>query len=451
MDRDDTAGPRLPPADLTHLAPAPRRSAALSEPHEPDAHHDAGTAATAGATPAIGDVLGGKYRIDSVIARGGMSVIYRATHLELERQVAVKVLPTEASALPEYVARLKREALAASRIRSEHVVRVFDFGELSPGRTPYLVMEYLVGADLATVLARQGPLPAQLAVTCILQSCEALAEAHAMNVVHRDLKPANLFLTTTIDDRPCIKVLDFGISRMTRHVALSPLTDPGMVLGTPSYMAPEQMEASDLVDARTDIWALGAILYELLVGRPPYAGDALPQIFMQIARSRTPRPSEAQSGVGPELDAIVAKCLGICPKRRYPSVAELAWALAALGLLQSAYDSAERISHVLGRRPRDLPITLASARVARRATGAPARFARPKVPLVLFLASALAIALAGVVTYAKVAASPGTPKVADDESAIILVSPARRTPADSAVRKEQDLGSRMGNGNLRSR
>ena len=309
---------------------------------------------TAAALVAPGDVIEDKYRIDAVVGRGGMSVVYRATHLHLDQLVAIKVLSAAALVMPEYVARLKREARAASRIRSEHVVRIFDIGELPGSGIPYLVMEHLVGADLAQVLAKRGPLPVHLAVECIMQACEALAEAHAVGIIHRDLKPANLFLTEGVDGSPCVKVLDFGISRMSRREALSPLTDPGVVLGTPSYMAPEQMEAADNIDTRSDIWAIGAILYELLVGRPPFIGQSLPQLFVKIMRSKTPRPSAVRDDVDPGLDEVVARCLAIDPARRYATVADLAWALAALNLADapSAHrrDSAARIARVFDRR-----------------------------------------------------------------------------------------------------
>ncbi len=295
--------------------------------------------------PSPGDVIGGKYRLDAVLGHGGTSVVFRATHVHLGQTVAVKVLSPAALAVPEYVVRLEREARAVSRMRSEHVVRVFDVGKLEDGGAPYLVMDYLEGEDLAALLARRRRLPVELAVEYVLHACEALAEAHAMGIVHRDLKPANLFLTECLDGSPCVKVLDFGISRMSTGLPTTALTDPGMVVGTPRYMAPEQMESSDGVDARVDVWALGAILYELLVGAAPYQGETLPQIFMRIMRSKTPRPSAARSDVPGELDGVVARCLAVDPAKRFGSVAELAVALAVVQAPR-VQDSAERVARV---------------------------------------------------------------------------------------------------------
>ncbi|MBX3192551.1 MAG: protein kinase [Labilithrix sp.] len=306
--------------------------------------------------PVPGDVIAGKYAVEAVVGRGGMSVVYRATHLELDQRVAIKVLAAAALLLPEYVVRLKREARAVSHIRSEHVVRVHDIGELPGAGVPYLVMEYVSGLDLAALLARRGPLPIDIATECIMQACEALAEAHALGIVHRDLKPANLFLTQAVDGSPCVKVLDFGISRMAPRHGLTSLTDPGTVLGTPSYMAPERMEASDKVDARADIWSLGAILFELLVGKPPYTGESLPQLFLKIMRSRPPRASSLRRGLPPEIDTIIGRCLAVDPANRWQSVADLGWALAALDPARGR-EAAARITRVLERAASDLAAT----------------------------------------------------------------------------------------------
>ena len=301
---------------------------------------------------APGALVGGKYRVDAVLGRGGMSVVYRATHLELDQPVALKVLSERALLLPGYVQRLKREARAVSKIRSEHAVRVHDIGQLeaAPGipAVPYLVMEYLSGVDLSDLVKQRGPLPIRVAIECILQACEALAEAHALGIVHRDLKPANLFLTECADGSPCVKVLDFGISRMSQRHGLTALTDPGTVLGTPSYMPPEQMEGSASLDCRSDIWALGAILYELLTGQTPYGHDALPKLFVRVMRSPTPRPSHLRPSVPAAIDAVVARCLSLDPARRYPSVAQLAMALSAH--IPNARAAARRVTRVFDRR-----------------------------------------------------------------------------------------------------
>ena len=301
---------------------------------------------------APGDVVGGKYRLDAIVGRGGMSVVYRATHLELDQPVALKVLSNEALLLTGYVQRLQREARAVSKIRSEHVVRIHDIGQLeaAPGvpPVPYLVMEHLSGMDLADLVKKRGPLPVRMAIECVLQSCEALAEAHAMGIVHRDLKPANLFLTECADGSPCVKVLDFGVSRMSHRHGLSTLTDPGTVLGTPSYMPPEQMEGSASLDCRSDIWALGAILYELLTGSPPYGHDTLPKLFVRVMRSPAPKPSQLRPSVPAAIDAVVARCLSTDPALRYPSVAHLAMALSAG--IPNALAAARRVTRVFDRR-----------------------------------------------------------------------------------------------------
>ena len=407
--------------------------------------------------PVAGDIIADKYRVEAVLGRGGMSVVYRATHLELDQQVAIKVLSAEALLLPEYVVRLKREARAVSRIRSEHVVRVHDIGELPAGGVPYLVMECLSGLDLAAVLARRGPFPIDLAVECVLQACEALAEAHALGIIHRDLKPANLFLTEAVDGSPCVKVLDFGISRMSRRHGLSALTDPGTVLGTPSYMAPEQMEAADTVDARADIWALGTILYELLVGKPPYTGESLPQIFMKIMRSKTPKASAVRADVPSGIDAVIARCLEIDAPERFQTVAELAWALSTVGT-PHARDSAARISRVFDKQSSEHPEATPSGTlrstvpppvvngVARRRHASTRRGARHTVAAIASAAVLGAASVFGVLAMrgavdASVARAPAyeqpAPGTYASEDAAVAIAPRMRpaaaTPAVTVV------------------
>ena len=213
-----------------------------------------------------GEILAGKYRVERLLGSGGMGMVVAAHHLDLDEKVALKLLLPGAATNPMLVARFVREARAAAKIKSEHVARVTDVGQLEDG-SPYMVMEHLEGSDLAAYLTRTGPLPVAEAVDFVLQACEALAEAHGLGIVHRDLKPANLFCVQRVDDQRSIKVLDFGISKISVDTASQSLTQTSALMGSPLYMSPEQMQSARTVDARADIWSLGVILFELLAGR----------------------------------------------------------------------------------------------------------------------------------------------------------------------------------------
>src|SRR5829696_2386345 len=204
-----------------------------------------------------GDILAGKYRVERILGAGNMGVVVAATNIALEQLVALKFMLPGKAPNPQQHERFLREARAAARLRSQHVAHVLDMGTLENG-APYTVMEFLEGQDLAAVLAERGPLPVEEAVEYVLQVCEAVGEAHAAGIVHRDLKPANLFLTGDVSGSPCVKVLDFGISKLSGALTL---TQEKQAFGSPLYMSPEQMNAFKLVDARGDIWALGVILY----------------------------------------------------------------------------------------------------------------------------------------------------------------------------------------------
>ncbi len=273
-----------------------------------------------------GEVLAGKYRVERVLGMGGMGVVVAATHLDLHEMRAIKFMLPAALDNAEAVERFMREARAAARLRSEHVAKVHDVGHLDNG-APYMVMEYLAGADLGSVLKQRGPLPAHEAALYAIQVCSALAEAHSSGVIHRDLKPANLFLTQRPDGTPCVKVLDFGISKVSGAGSDFEMTKTHAVLGSPHYMSPEQMRSSRSVDARTDIWSLGVILYKLVTGKAPFRGQNITELISAVLEGAPPAPSTLRAGLPLGLDAIIARCLARKPEGRYSSVNELAAAL----------------------------------------------------------------------------------------------------------------------------
>ncbi|MGK3993158.1 serine/threonine-protein kinase [Sorangium sp. So ce1024] len=291
-----------------------------------------------------GQVIAGKYRVERVLGAGGMGVVVAATHLQLEERVAIKLLLPSAARSTTMAERFVREARAAVKVKSEHVARVTDVGTLESG-TPYMVMEYLSGSDLSDALHAGGPMPPDAAVEYVLQACEALAEAHAAGIVHRDLKPANLFLTRRADGSPCVKVLDFGISKVAPSGSDPRITDTKAVMGSPLYMSPEQLKSSRDVDARTDIWSLGVILFELLTGAPPFDGATMPQLCVAIMQA-APRPiASFRADVPPGLEAVILRCLEKAPERRFRDVGELASALAPFASARARV-SVERISGI---------------------------------------------------------------------------------------------------------
>lgn len=279
------------------------------------------------ATAALpGEILAGKYRIERLIGEGAMGTVMAARHLQLEQYVAIKFLRPELAEEPAIAERFRREAKAAARIKGEHVVRVFDVGELE-SRLPYLVMEYVEGMNLAEVIAADGRLPPATAIDYVLQACDALAQAHAAGVVHRDIKPSNLFVSNRPDGKPLVKVLDFGISKVSG--ALAAVTHPAVVMGSPLYMSPEQLMSPRDVDGRSDIWSLGIVLYELLTGTLPFLGDTIAQICVQIRETPVPSLRKRQPELTEDLEAVVLRCLEKDPALRYATISDLVSALRA--------------------------------------------------------------------------------------------------------------------------
>jgi serine/threonine-protein kinase len=277
----------------------------------------------------VGEVIAGKYEVERVLAAGGMGIVVVARHRQLEKQVAIKFMLPEllsAGVEPDALERFVREGRAAVRLRGENIARVHDVDTLPDGM-PYMVMEYLEGMDLSQHVRKHGPLPLGESVDYVLQACVAMAEAHLCGIVHRDLKPSNLFLTRRPDGTPLLKVLDFGISKL--------YTDPGaertataVVMGSPSFMAPEQAVSARNADVRSDIWSLGVILYECTSKQLPYENHASTAAVLAQLIYETPRPL---GQVAPNLPAAFCKVVDTClqkePAHRYQSIGDLATAL----------------------------------------------------------------------------------------------------------------------------
>src|ERR1700722_391905 len=297
--------------------------------------------------PREGDVIANKYRVEHLIGMGGMGLVVAARHIELDERVAIKMLLPHLPATGEPAARFIREAKAAIKIKSHHVVRVLDVGRTDAG-SPYIAMEYLDGSDLAQLLDRSGPLAVEDAVSYVMQACEAIAAAHALGIVHRDLKPANLFLTRSGDGTPFVKVLDFGISKIAGSGGgqATGLTSTTTVMGTPCFMSPEQLRSTRDVDARADIWSMGAILHALLTGAPPYDGESNADVSAKIIRDAPTPLRVLLPDVPAELEAIVLQCLEKDPARRFPDVASLAEALSRVTPRDSSKASAVRVARI---------------------------------------------------------------------------------------------------------
>jgi serine/threonine-protein kinase len=265
----------------------------------------------------IGHVFLGKYRVDAIIGHGGMGVVAECTHLQLGERVAIKMLRKDVLLDEDAVARFTREAQAAAKLKSEYVAKVTDVGRFE-NNVPYMVMEFLEGHDLGQLLEQRGVLPVPWATELMLQTSEALAEAHSHGIVHRDVKPTNLFVTWRPDGSALIKVLDFGISKSPTGADMQ-LTQTQSLLGTPAYMSPEQMRSARLVDTRSDIWSLGTVFYELLEGRRPFEAESFSEMCVKVAVD----PPAPMVNTPPALQPVILKCLAKSPDQRYATMADL--------------------------------------------------------------------------------------------------------------------------------
>lgn len=375
---------------------------------------------------ASGEVLAGKYRIEQKLGEGGMGVVYAATHLALDQPVAIKLLRTEMASHPEVAERFQREARAAAMIKSEHVARVLDVSTLDSGE-PYMVMEYLEGRDLEKTLEEDGPLTVARAASVIVEACHPLAEAHAQGIVHRDLKPANLFLAKQPGGRMVLKVLDFGISKATKDS--KKLTATSVIMGTPYYMSPEQIRTASDVDARSDVWALGVILYELVSGTLPFVGDNAASIIAAISMDAAIPLRQVAPGAPDGLARICDKCLLKDRDYRYRDVGELARALLPFTIDGDASkERVAQIERVLGRSGEDPALGTAETLRPPSLVDAEERAERPALITAVANVPKLAEPAKGVD-----ATRPGLPSPKEDHgtvsgvSTIATVAPEKRT------------------------
>jgi eukaryotic-like serine/threonine-protein kinase len=361
--------------------------------------------------PLVGTVLDGKFRIDKALASGASGDVYEAHHLGLGSQVAVKVLRP---GIPETAhirrKRFVREARVAARIQSDHVVRVFDIVAPEEGLI-YIVMELLSGETLADRIKRVGPMSPAEAVGYLIQAASPLAQMHDEGIVHRDVKPSNVFLARDAEGRERIKLLDFGVAAFQQPLARgeSSITLTDAIVGTPRYMAPEQVRASKEVDARADVWALGVTLYELLAGSPPFDGQTVLAVLNQIEQQEPRLLAERQPGVSMELAQVVHRCLAKDPARRPADARALAEALAPF-----AGESSSRGDVPSARRPSDpVDLSLSDENVEVVAGRAMSK----RAPITRFLATrkfaVAAVAIAGVLYFLATSKRPNEANPSD--------------------------------------
>ncbi len=279
----------------------------------------------------VGRVVANKYRIDGVLGEGGMGVVVVATDTTLERKLAMKFMRPELAKDPEAAARFLREARASVKLSSDHVARVHEVGTAEDG-APFMAMEFLDGKDLAAHLVARGRFEIDEAIGYVVEACDAVAEAHAVGIVHRDLKPMNLFLARRPKGRHIVKVLDFGISKLVAEEGTAmQITHSIATLGSPLYMAPEQMRSARNCDARTDVWALGVILFEFLIGRVPFMSHSATALALMVAQDPPPRPRDLRPEIPREVEDAILKCLAKAPAARFASVDEFVAAIEPFG------------------------------------------------------------------------------------------------------------------------
>jgi serine/threonine-protein kinase len=376
--------------------------------------------------PMIGTVLNETYRLERKIGEGGMAVVYEAAHTRVERRFAIKVLQVKATAIPDVLTRFEREARIGSQLGHDHIVQVFDFNRTPQGE-PYLVMELLEGADLSALLHREQWFPLDWTMAMIRQVASALDAAHENGVVHRDIKPENIFLCGEPRSRVKATVMDFGISKVLASKTF--VTRDSQVFGTPWYMAPEQAQGRvKEIDQRTDIYALGVILYRMLGGKLPFEGPTIPSVLYQIVHEAPDPLGQLQPDLPRELIRIVERAMHKEPDRRYQAVTEmvsdleramgpwwsrvLAWGQAAADRTITVEWSSERRLTLPGPSALETQETLAPDPGQPRPAKLPAPAATTRRPLLAALFAGVVLII-GAAIYLLAARGGTTPPVAD--------------------------------------
>lgn len=319
----------------------------------------------------VGELVGGKYRISRLVAEGGMGLVYEAQHTIVKRRFAVKFLRPDLADKRESLGRFQREAEAAGSLESEHIASVVDFG-ITPEGSAFIVMEFLVGESLAVLLKREGPLPVERATDLCIQACHGAETAHAAGIVHRDLKPHNLFVCQRDDGTDLLKILDFGIAKLEeiRHEHASIQT--GSLLGTPAYMSPEQARGEKTIDQRSDVYSLGAILFQMLSGELPHPGESPNSVLYHISTE----PAVSLTTVAPDLPkalaTLVDSALASAANARPQSARAFAAELARFSK-REAWSKAESASE---RRPRRWSPAVVGAALIATVVGALLLFGR---------------------------------------------------------------------------
>ncbi|MBI2388403.1 MAG: serine/threonine protein kinase [Deltaproteobacteria bacterium] len=343
----------------------------------------------------IGRVIAGKYLLERELGVGSCGAVYRARQLALDKHIAVKVLHRSMSADPSFVERFHREARAASRLDHPSSIRVFDFGQEDDGLL-YLVMEYIEGRDLHTIATQEGPLDGKRITVILMQVLAALAVAHDKGIVHRDLKPENILVTSGLSDEgepiDLVKVCDFGIATINSADTESlRLTGSGLVVGTPEYMSPEQARGDEL-DGRSDLYAVGAVLYQLLTGRPPFVGETpVATAIMQVMEPLVP-PSRVAPGIDPLLESICVRALAKDRNERAANAREMR------AELRQVFASGSTLPPMPSVAPRSVPPETAKKKTVRAKPVArrPAPSTPPKALLAAIVAAALLALVGGV-------------------------------------------------------